>query len=62
MSRHDAQISLRLYCRKVMSLVVMPPFETVLIPASNALISPIADAIPEALSDFIDINQVCPIP
>jgi len=45
------------YCG-LMKTVVMPPFNGLVIPACKAILSPIADAIPEPMKQFIDIDQL----
>jgi len=45
------------YCQ-VMKAIVMPPFNAVVIPACKTIITPIADAIPEPMKQFIDIEQM----
>lgn len=45
------------YC-EIMKTIVMPPFNGVVIPACKTIITPIADAIPEPMKQFIDIEQL----
>lgn len=54
---HDAEIALVHFCKKVLKLIILPPFEALLHPASKHLIEPLASAIPDPVKDFIDINQ-----
>lgn len=56
--KHDGRIrTIEWYCG-VMKTIVMPPFNAVVIPACKTIISPIADAIPEPLKQFIDIEKL----
>lgn len=55
--RHDAHIATHQFCKKVMRLIVMPPFEAVLQPAAKLIIEPLAELVPGPLQDLIDINQ-----
>lgn len=37
--------------------MLLPPFETVLLPASRAVVEPLANLVPEPFQEFIDIKQ-----
>eukprot|EP01110_Echinostelium_bisporum_P013283 TRINITY_DN876_c0_g1_i1.p1 TRINITY_DN876_c0_g1~~TRINITY_DN876_c0_g1_i1.p1 ORF type:complete len:563 (-),score=262.92 TRINITY_DN876_c0_g1_i1:213-1901(-) len=56
--RHDGELATTIYFAKIMKLIVMPPFEALLIPAAKVAIDPLAEAVPEALKDFLDIKQM----
>jgi hypothetical protein len=45
------------YCT-IMKTIVMPPFNGLVIPACKAILSPISEAIPEPMKQFIDIEQL----
>jgi len=50
----DAQKSTLNYYAAIMKVIVMPPFEKVVIPACKTIIDPISDLVPEPLKQFID--------
>lgn len=55
--RHDADIAIVEFCKKVMKIILLPPFEALLQPAAKHIIQPMASLIPGPLQEFIDINQ-----
>jgi len=56
--RHDTDISVMRYYTKILKLIIMPPFEAVVHPVTKHIIDPIAEMIPEAFREFIDIKQM----
>jgi len=56
--RYDGKIkTVEWYC-EVLRNIIMPPFEAVAGPATDALLSPINEAVPEPLKQFIDPQQM----
>jgi len=56
--KYDARLrTLKWYCT-VLRDIVMPPFNAVAIPATAAVIGPIADAIPDPMKQFLDPEQL----
>lgn len=54
--RHDADIAIVEFCKKVMKIILLPPFEALLHPAAKHIIAPMADLIPAPVKDFIGIH------
>jgi hypothetical protein len=54
----DAQKATLIYYAAVLKIVVMPPFEKLVIPACKTVIDPISDLVPEPLKQFIDPSQM----
>jgi len=46
------------YFAAILKVVVMPPFEKLVIPACQAIIDPVADLIPEPMKQFVDPNKL----
>jgi len=56
--QEDAKTRTMLWYHKSIKAIIMPPFNALVIPACKAIISPIADAIPEAMKAFVDPNRL----
>lgn len=52
--KEDAKLATLQWYAQSIKKIIMPPFNAVVIPACKAIISPISDAIPEAMKQFID--------
>jgi len=58
MFRHDGEQATIAYYTEIIRRIIMPPFNKLVIPACQAVISPIADVIPEPMKTFVDPNQL----
>jgi len=56
--RVDGRCATTLYYGRIIKKIVMPPFNGLVIPACKEILSPLAEAIPEPLRQFIDIFQL----
>jgi len=56
--KSDASKSTLNWYASVLKTIVSPPFQKVVIPACETIISPIEDLVPEPLKQFIDPNQM----
>jgi len=56
--KFDAQIKTVEWYVEVLKNIIMPPFEAVAGPATDALLSPINDAVPEPMKQFLDPQQM----
>jgi len=58
----DYKHDLALFCTKfyahILKAIVMPPFNKLAVPAAEAVLKPINDMIPDAMKDFIDLNDM----
>jgi len=54
----DARLATVLYYSDIMKRLVMPPLNALVIPACKEILTPLAEAIPEPLRQFIDIFQM----
>jgi len=55
---HDGKLkTVHWYCH-IIKKIIMPPFNKELLPACHDIISPISDAIPEPMKQFLDIDQL----
>jgi len=45
------------YC-EIIKKIIMPPFDAAIIPACKEIISPISEAVPEPMKQFLDIEQL----
>jgi hypothetical protein len=55
---HDTNLAVVKLYAEILKRIVMPGFEALLIPACAAAIAPLAEAVPQPLREFIDINQM----
>jgi len=56
--KSDSNLQRVLYYADIIKKIVYPPFNKLIIPAAEKLLSPINDAIPEPMKQFIDINDM----
>jgi len=56
--KSDSNLQRVLYYADIIKKIVYPPFNKLVIPAAEALLSPLNDAIPEPMKQFIDINDM----
>jgi len=56
--RHDADIYSVNYFAKILSTIVTPVVEVVAVPAGNEIITPLQNMVPDALQQFLDLNQM----
>eukprot|EP01114_Cavostelium_apophysatum_P012893 TRINITY_DN29_c0_g1_i1.p1 TRINITY_DN29_c0_g1~~TRINITY_DN29_c0_g1_i1.p1 ORF type:complete len:553 (+),score=198.09 TRINITY_DN29_c0_g1_i1:77-1735(+) len=54
----DGNLARMRYYRHIIKKIVMPPLNKLAIPAAEAILSPIASAIPEPMQQFLDINDM----
>jgi len=56
--KHDARLrTIQWYCT-ILKEIVYPPFNATIIPLAKSLLEPIASAIPDPMTAFIDIDQM----
>jgi len=56
--QHDGRLkTIKWYC-EILKDIVFPPFNAVVMPLVKAILDPIASAIPDAMQQFIDIEQM----
>jgi hypothetical protein len=56
--KRDANLGRILYYADIIKKIVYPPFNKLIIPAAEKLLSPIENAIPDPMKQFIDINDM----
>jgi hypothetical protein len=56
--RWDGSKGVLIYYHKILKVILMPPFEKLVIPACKTIIDPVAELIPEPLKTFIDPNAM----
>lgn len=56
--RQDTDLALVRYYRKILRLIILPPFEAAVHPVAQRVIEPLAKSIPEPLREFIDVKQM----
>jgi len=56
--QNDAKIATVAYYQDIMMKIIMPMFNKLVFPAAESVLEPITSAIPEAVTDFIDINDM----
>jgi len=54
----DAKVATLNYYAAILKTIVMPPFNALVIPACESLLSPIESLVPEPVKDFIDVNDM----
>jgi len=56
--KHDAKIARVKWYRHIIKQIVMPPFNKIIFPATEAALDPLNSAIPEPMQQFLDINEM----
>jgi len=56
--KEDAKAATLQYYAAIMKTIVMPPFQALVIPACETLLSPIESLVPDPVKDFIDVNDM----
>jgi len=56
--KHDAKIARVKWYRHIIKQIVMPPFNKVIFPATEAALDPLNSAIPDPMQQFLDINEM----
>jgi len=56
--RFDGRLKTIKWYLQIMKAIVYPPFNAIIMPLCRAVLEPINEAIPEAMAQFIDIQQM----
>jgi hypothetical protein len=54
----DANVATVTFVREIVRLVVLPPFQAVLVPLSPQILKPMEEIVPETLKEFVDLQEV----
>jgi len=55
---HDGRRTTRNLCEHLLKLIIMPPFNAEVRPACKHVLEPIANLVPDAMKDFLDVNRL----
>jgi len=56
--KHDIAWLTTDYYMRIIKTIIMPPFNKLVIPACKAILEPLQSAIPDAMKQFIDLNEM----